>query len=217
MQADSHLDENANPQAYEATLRNIAAGTPDFFIDLGDTFMTDKRRSDFKKAFPQYLAQRYYFGLVCHSAPLFMVLGNHDGESGWRHNRTRDSMAAWSLELRRRYFPNPRPDGFYTGHDVTLMGWAANTQILGEKELEVPVTWDDLAKEEYKGMVGVASPAQSGTGMTFMTCLYDMAGGWDYIDKLNKNVFQYNSSGGAAGRQAARGEPSPLSPMIAVS
>jgi len=100
------------------------------------------------------------------------------------------------------------PDGFYTGHDVTLMGWAANTQILTEKGLDVPLTWEDLVKEEYKGMVSVASPAQSGTGMTFMTCLYDMNGGWDYIDKLNKNIFQYNSSGGASGRQAARGEVS---------
>ncbi len=66
------------------------------------------------------------------------------------------------------------PDGFYTGHDLTLMGWAANTQVLGDKELDVPATWDDLVKEDYKGMVSVASPAQSGTGMTFMTCLYDM-------------------------------------------
>ena len=98
------------------------------------------------------------------------------------------------------------PDNFYTGHDVTLMGWAANTKILGDKKLDVPATWDDLVDPKYKGMVGIASPAQSGTGMTFMTCLYDMNGGWDYIDKLNKNVFQYNSSGGAAGRQAAMGE-----------
>ncbi len=97
-------------------------------------------------------------------------------------------------------------DNFYTGADVTLMGWAANTDTLTQKGLAVPETWDDLVKPEYKGLVGVASPAQSGTGMTFMTCLYDMNNGWDYIDKLNENVFQYNSSGGAAGRQAARGE-----------
>lgn len=113
VQADSHLDENADPDVYKITLMNVLAGKPDFFIDLGDTFMTGKRRSDFKPAFPQYLAQRYYFGLVGHSAPLFLVLGNHDGEGG-----SPAGMAAWSNDLRKRYFPNPRPDAFYTGNQA---------------------------------------------------------------------------------------------------
>jgi predicted phosphodiesterase len=119
VQADSHLDENANPDVYKITLTNALAGKPDFYIDLGDTFMTDKRRGDFRDAFPQYLAQRYYFGILCHSAPLFLVLGNHDGEGGSRHDGTRNSMAAWSNELRERFFPNPRPNGFYTGNGTS--------------------------------------------------------------------------------------------------
>ena len=98
------------------------------------------------------------------------------------------------------------PDYFYVGHDLTLMGIGVNTDVLKEKGLAVPATWDDLLKPEYKGMINIASPAQSGTGMTIMTGLYDMYGGWGYIDKLNQNIFQYNSSGGVAGRQAARGE-----------
>lgn len=98
------------------------------------------------------------------------------------------------------------PDNFYTGHFITLITAGANTDILKEKGLPIPETWEDLAKPIYEGMINVASPAQSGTGMTIMTALYDMYDGWDYIDKLDKNIFQYNSSGGAAGRQAARGE-----------
>lgn len=98
------------------------------------------------------------------------------------------------------------PDNFYTGHFVTLICAGVNTDIIKEKGLPIPKTWEDLAKPIYKGMINVASPAQSGTGMTIMTGLYDMYGGWSCIDKLHKNVFQYNSSGGAAGRQAARGE-----------
>jgi len=42
VQADSHLDTNSNPQVYLQTLANEHANQPDFLIDLGDTFMTDK-------------------------------------------------------------------------------------------------------------------------------------------------------------------------------
>ena len=116
VQADSHLDENTAPETYRRTLLAMLDARPDFLIDLGDTFMTDKRRTDFREAFPQYLAQRYWFGLVAHSVPLFLTLGNHDGEGGARHDGSAESMAAWSHALRTRYFPNPRPDGFYSGN-----------------------------------------------------------------------------------------------------
>lgn len=105
--ADSHLDGNTDPAAYAAALRIALADNPDFHIDLGDTFMTDKRGSRPSDALPQYLAQRYYFGLLCHSAPLFLVLGNHDGESG----RTLEAATG----MRTAYYGNPLPDGFYTG------------------------------------------------------------------------------------------------------
>ena len=84
VQADSHLDENVSPAVYTRTLTNMSSASPDFLIDLGDTFMTDKRRTDFKLALPQYVAQRYYFGLIGRSAPVFLALGNHDGEGGSR-------------------------------------------------------------------------------------------------------------------------------------
>lgn len=115
IQADSHLDTNVMPEAYVKTLKNASADNPDFHVDLGDTFMTDKRR-DYKESFPQYLAQRWYFGHLCGKAPLFMVLGNHDGEYGY--NKGTDDIAAWSFGNRTKYFPPPvveRDGGFYTG------------------------------------------------------------------------------------------------------
>jgi hypothetical protein len=119
IQADSHLDENASPEAYRQTLTNMAAGAPDFLVDLGDTFMTDKRRTDFHQAFPQYIAQRYYFGLIGSSAPVFLALGNHDGEGGSRGGDS-ESMGSWSIALRTRYFPNPLPDNFFSGNPQKL-------------------------------------------------------------------------------------------------
>jgi hypothetical protein len=77
--ADSHLDEHTTPAVYQQTLANALADAPDFHFDLGDTSMTEKHK-DRGSALKQYLAQRYYLGALGQSAPLFLVLGNHDGE-----------------------------------------------------------------------------------------------------------------------------------------
>ena len=113
--ADPHLDEHTDPALYQRTLANALAEAPDFHIDLGDTFMTGKHESR-ESAARQYLAQRFYFGQLCHSAPLFLVLGNHDGESPRGRGDDADSLAVWSNTMRNRYFPNPVPDSFYTGN-----------------------------------------------------------------------------------------------------
>jgi len=110
--ADSHLDANTDPATYQQTLANALADKPDFHIDLGDTFMTEKHESR-EAAAKQYLAQRYYLGQLCQSAPLFFVLGNHDGESP--RGRGDAGLASWSNLMRKRYFPNPVPDKFFSG------------------------------------------------------------------------------------------------------
>ncbi len=110
--ADSHLDSNTAPDLYQNTLANALADHPDFHFDLGDTFMSEKHASR-DAAARQYLAQRYYFGQLCHSVPLFFVLGNHDGESP--RGRGDDGLAVWANLMRKRYFPNPVPDKFYSG------------------------------------------------------------------------------------------------------
>jgi hypothetical protein len=113
--ADSHLDERTDPALYQRTLVNALADAPDFHIDLGDTFMTEKHDSR-ENAARQYLAQRFYFGRLCQSAPLFLVLGNHDGESPRGRGSDADNLAIWSNTMRKRYFPNPVPDSFYMGN-----------------------------------------------------------------------------------------------------
>jgi phosphodiesterase/alkaline phosphatase D-like protein len=124
--ADSHLDDNTVPALFARTLENALADAPDFHVDLGDTFMTDKYRT-FTDARPQYDAQRYYLGLIGASAPVFFTLGNHDGEIGYAADGTASSIAAWSGRLRTNLLPNPVPDSFYTGNptpepNVGLLG-----------------------------------------------------------------------------------------------
>ncbi len=114
MQADSHLDYNTDPELYLKCLENVGADRPDFMIDLGDTFMTDKHRGR-ETAEAQYYAQRYYFGKIGTFTPWFLVLGNHDGESRRLMDGT-DPLALWALKLRKRLYPNPQPGTFYTGN-----------------------------------------------------------------------------------------------------
>jgi hypothetical protein len=116
IQADSHLDSNSSSQVYQQALANQRADKPDFAIDLGDTFMTDKIKP-YTDAKSQYLAQRYYLSLLGQDAPLFLVLGNHDGEGAPKGNAG-EEMSVWSAKLRTMLFPNPVPNGFYTGNNT---------------------------------------------------------------------------------------------------
>ncbi|MCE2884685.1 MAG: metallophosphoesterase [Planctomycetaceae bacterium] len=123
IQADSHLDQGVTPKVYEQTLANMVAAKPDFLVDLGDTFMTDKRGQDYERSEPQYDAQRYYFSLACRTMPLFMVLGNHDGEKG----DVSRGIAEWSYNERTSRFPEPVIDGtMYTGATTMKDGRGAN-------------------------------------------------------------------------------------------
>lgn len=125
MQADSHLDENSSTEMYMQTLKNMAADSADFLVDLGDTWMTDKYRADFKESIKQYIAQRYYFGLLCHSSALFLTLGNHDGESGRGSKKSgEENMSSWATATRKNYYANPKPEIFYTGsEDENYYAW----------------------------------------------------------------------------------------------
>jgi hypothetical protein len=119
--ADSHLDEHTSPEVYRQTLANIRADAPDFHLDLGNLFMTDKHASRAEAA-RQYLAQRYYLGQVGETVPVLLALGTHDGEAAKYDDGASDCLAVWSNLLRKRYFPNPLPDGFYSGDRLPLPG-----------------------------------------------------------------------------------------------
>jgi Calcineurin-like phosphoesterase len=111
--ADAHLDEHTSAQVYEQTLANIRAEAPDFHIDLGNLFMTDKHATR-DEAWRQYLAQRYYLNQL--GSPLFLALGVHDGEASRYDDGSPDNLAVQSNANRKKYFPNPDPDNFYTGN-----------------------------------------------------------------------------------------------------
>jgi hypothetical protein len=110
VQADSHLDVSTDVLVYQQTLANMLQDRPDFLVDLGDTFMVDKFGPFYPRAEAQYRAQRYYLGQIGHSVPIFLTLGNHDGETGSRLTGDPGCMPLWSLGMRKKFFANPEPE-----------------------------------------------------------------------------------------------------------
>mgnify|MGYP006282799747 CR=1 FL=1 len=166
VQADSHLDENSDLNIYRRTLANVVADKPDFHIDLGDTFMTEKysvpltansqRAADSAAVDTRYIYERGNFGLL-NGTPLFLANGNHDGELGWLNNGTQNSIAIWTTAARKKFFSPAYPDSFYSGDSVV-------EPFVGQRGSWYSWTWGDalfVVLDPYW-----ASTASSGWGLT---------------------------------------------------
>lgn len=116
VQADPHMDGHSEPAVYKLNLQNEANDNADFIIDLGDTFMTEKFAKSENEVLQRYVEQRAYLDIVGSSTPLFLANGNHEGEFGWMFDSAnKDNDAYWALNARKKYYPNPQPDTFYSG------------------------------------------------------------------------------------------------------
>ena len=139
VEADPHIDVDGKmvPDLFRAELASVKAADPDFLIDLGDTFLGDKlSATDYATVEAQYVSVRDYFGLIGPSVPLFLANGNHEGESGWLLDGTGNNLAVWAETARTTYYPNPFPDGFYTGD-------SARDPFVGPRESYYAWQWGD--------------------------------------------------------------------------
>jgi hypothetical protein len=108
-----------NCSLYQNTLSNVAGDNPDFHIDMGDFASTELRyrnAASEQESVERYLMQRAYLDRIAHSVPFYLVLGNHEGEQGWRAANEEDDLDVWSTLARKEVIPNPFPDGFYSGN-----------------------------------------------------------------------------------------------------
>jgi putative spermidine/putrescine transport system substrate-binding protein len=69
---------------------------------------------------------------------------------------------------------------------VGVPGYVVNTDFLKSKNIAVPTTWADLAKADYKGLVGFGKPGSSGTATTSFIAMNLAAGGT--LDDFSKGV-----------------------------
>jgi len=117
--SDSHVNVLlGNATLWQRTLLNIQNDGSDFHLDLGDTFGMDNVTTE-AGARNAYLTQRPYMGLMSHSTPVFLVLGNHEQEEAWHRDDTGNlatSKPILGAMARKRYFLNPTPNAFYSGN-----------------------------------------------------------------------------------------------------
>ena len=101
-------------------------------------------------------------------------------------------------------------DGIWTGVYVGALGFCSNTVRLGELDVDVPTSWDDLADPALAGEIAIAHPASSGTAYTALFSQVLRLGGEDeaiaYAQSVHPNILQYTSSGAAPAEMAGRGE-----------
>jgi hypothetical protein len=131
--ADSHLGQYGGQDPdelalYEQTLQNVLSDSPDFHIDLGDTFAMDPSPlgtgMTLDEAMTAYYIQRPYLGVLTDTISHFQVLGNHENEEGWNFDdeftAPDQSLAIVGMTARKYYIPVPIPDDFYTGNTDPL-------------------------------------------------------------------------------------------------
>jgi iron(III) transport system substrate-binding protein len=103
------------------------------------------------------------------------------------------------------------PDNFWTGLYVGPISFCWNKARMAELGLEIPKTWADLAKPEYKNEIRVAHPSTSGTAYNMVTNIIRLHNGdedaaFAFMKKLAANIDQFTKSGSAPGKGCALGE-----------
>lgn len=120
IEADPHpYDPKGYHPLWDICLQNQLNDKADFMLDLGDTFGDDHQPTTITSTQVKQLMlnNREHFGLVCHSMPFFFCQGNHEGESGYYLLQSPpNNLATYETLWRKTFYPNPEPDGFYSGN-----------------------------------------------------------------------------------------------------
>ncbi len=97
----------------------------------------------------------------------------------------------------------------YAVNGKTAGAFLVNIKMLEEKGLPVPATYEDMLKEDYKGLISMPSPKSSGTGYSYYNGMVTIMGeeeGLKYFETLNPNIKEYTTSGSAPAKAAVRGD-----------
>lgn len=98
-------------------------------------------------------------------------------------------------------------DNYYFSKGLTIVGFLFNNDLMKEKNLKYPETWDDLLDSQYKGEIIMSNPAISGTNYAAVNALLqNKKDGWDFLTKLNDNIAYYGKRGSDPKNKLVAGE-----------
>lgn len=100
-------------------------------------------------------------------------------------------------------------DGNWYGIYTSNMAFICNKELLEEKGLAIPTSWEDLLDPAYHNCIAYANPNASGVGYNVLSTLMQLMGEEDaknYMKALDANIKQYPKSGGGPVRLVATGE-----------
>ena len=169
--ADPHFDNNADPAKIRLSFQNILNDHPDFAIDLGDTFMTEKLGlKSYEQTAGVYLDRRSFFSIFGSSVPLYLVLGNHDGRKDW------------DIQARDIYFPGSLAGSFYNGtRNYYAWEWGGSLFVVldpySNTSARGAAGWDwTLGKEQYTWLKSTLENSHAKNKFVFT---HHLVGGFD--------------------------------------
>ncbi len=112
-----------------------------------------------------------------------------------------------AVHLMKDMYKNP--DGYWYGIYTGILGFMVNRDELDRMGLEVPQTWDDLLKPEYKGLVWLSNYKTAGTPKLVANLMIQLKGhdeGIQYLVDLDKNIEVYTKSGSGPSKNVGTGE-----------
>lgn len=122
----------------------------------------------------------------------------------------KDMLADLSAYDTSRYMPDlVDKDHKYLVFERVSSAIVINPEILADKGLPTPKSYQDLLDPQYKGLISMPSPKSSGTGYTFLLNLVNVMGqeqALAYFDKLSENILQFTSSGSGPVSAVVQGE-----------
>ena len=118
-------------------------------------------------------------------------------------------VPANAVHLTKDMYKDKDPNGYWYGIYTGILGIMVNKDELDRMGLEAPQTWDDLLKEEYKGLIWLSNYNTAGTAKLVVNTMLQMKGhdeGIKFLVDLDKNIQVYTKSGSGPSKNVGTGE-----------
>lgn len=181
-----------------------------------EDYVVEDMNARLKEQFPDYDIIVEYVSTGNHAAKLLAEGKNtecdisYDLEYGYMEQLAQSGVLADLSAYDQSIYPaDTISDGNYLIQCRVGGAIILNTQLLAEKNLPEPASYEDLLKPEYAGLISMANPKSSGTGYMFYKSLVNAWGeeaALSYFDALTPNILQYTSSGSGPVNALLQGE-----------